>query len=133
MNLEGELLSRSQGRTQKSLRVAQQRGRKVRFGSAAASSCHVLSLTGQWPRSGVRGRLQHDCVHGSGTVGEARVMLSSECFVPRVTLPAVLGIQWLTTSLARVSGRNVPFPCNLASELSILGAIQLDKPRLRRY
>lgn len=54
MNLEAELFSQSQGYTQKSLCIAQQRARKVRFGNAAASSSRVLSFTRQWLKSCTR-------------------------------------------------------------------------------
>lgn len=132
VNLGGELLSQSWGCTQKSLLVAQQRERKVRFGIAAALSSHVLPVTipvNEELHEGARWRQQRDCVCCNNVTVKAQGMLSSEhfaCCAGSSVVNSVAG--WYT-----FWGETFCFLVVLLRSYAFLGAVQLDKPRLRSY
>lgn len=139
VNSEWELFSQSQRQSQKPSAVAQKRGWKVGLGNAAACSCHMLSFAHQQLRSwhmSARWRIQHGytCCNAK-TVKEQVVLLSKKH--PRIFYSqdgtGYCAGNAVVNNAAHILGRNIPFPFNFASQLGILGAIQLDKSTLRSY
>lgn len=138
VNLEWELFSQSQRQAQKPSSVAQKRGWKVGLGNAAACSCHVLGFARQQLRSWhrhARWRIQHGytcCNADSERTGDAFIKKHLRIFYSQDGTGYCAG-NAVVNNVGHVLGRNIPFPFNFASQLSILGAIQLDKSTLRSY
>lgn len=90
----------SWGCTQESLLIAQQKGGKVRFGTAAALSSHVLPVTilvGEELHRGARWRQQCGWMSCNRMTVKALVMLSSEYFACCAGSSVVNGIaSWYT-------------------------------------